>query len=310
MRRFIAPALALVLGMSAVVAADPAPKLPDPKDPTSAIMTPVALLRSNDFKGFYELMPAEDQAKAQAEWDKARTETAAGKASEGKDSEGKMAEFNAFMAKCLAPDAVDQLMLEAEPKLVDMKPDEVSQGLQMMGAMLPMMAMQGQGGKKADPEQQQLMGAVGGMMMDASQWVLTAGIDDPKKLRSAIEKLVAGAKALGVKDSKDLQALPLDEFLGRLGPVVKEMKAALAIYDLQLDPLLDSVKATAKGEGNERSLAVSFKAFGKPYALPVKVELKDGHWMVSPKNAKGLPGGNPMGGDAGGENPAMPMDPK
>jgi len=305
MRRLIAPALALVLGMSSLVAVDPAVKLPDPKDPTSAIMTPVTLLRSNDFKGFYALMPAEDQAKAKAEWDKARTETAA-----GQESEGQMAEFNAFLAKCLAPDAVDQLMKEAEPKLADMKPEEVSQGLQMMGAMLPMMAMQGQGGKKADPEQQQLMGAVGGMMMDASQWVLTSGIDDPKKLRSAIEKLVAGAKALGVKDSKDLQGLSLDEFLGRLGPVVKEMKAALAVYDLQLDPLLDSVKATAKGNGNERSLAVSFTAFGKPYALPVKVELKDGHWMVSPKNTKGLPGGNSMGGDLGDENPGMPMDPK
>ena len=54
---------------------------------------------------------------------------------------------------------------------------------------------------------------------------------------------------------------------------------------------------------------MSFTAFGKPYALPVKVELKDGHWMVSPKNTKGF-GGNPMGGDMGGENPAMPMDPK
>jgi hypothetical protein len=302
MRCLIAPALALVLGIGHAVAADPAPKTFDPKDPISAVMTPVTLLRSNDFKGFYELMPAEDKAKAETEWKASQAKAAAGG---DMGDQGQMAEFNAFLAKCLAPNAVETLYAEAEPKLADINPQEISQQLQMFSGMVPMMAMQ-QGGQQ-DPQKQQFVTALGGMMLGASQWILTAGLEDKAKLRQAITHLVAGAKGLGVKEVKELQALPLDQFLGRLGPVVKEMKAAAAIYDIQADPFLDSVKATAQGDGNERTLAVAFTAFGKPYTLPVKVELKDGHWVVSQKNAKAMSMG-PMGGM--GNDPAMPLDPK
>lgn len=302
MRRILSATLLATCLWSGAAAAD-APKASiDPKAPESAVLIPVQLLRANDFKGFFDAMPAEDQAKAKAEWE-------AGRAKQGQDAKG-MAEANEFLAKLLAPGAVAALMAEAEPKLKEMNPQELSQGLQMVGMMLAMAQMQQpQDGKKQDPAAQAAMAALGGILTDASQWVLTAGLEDPAKCRKAIERLVAGAKALGVKDVKDLQALPLDQFLARLSPLVKELKAAAAVYDVQFDAFLDSVKAKGGGAAKEGKtpLEVTFTAFGKPYTLPVQVVQKDGHWVLSPDATKPLKSMMPAAPGMGGEGMGMPL---
>lgn len=309
MRRFLAPLLVASLS-AATFAADVKP-VTDPGKPESAILLPVQLLRANDFKGFYDAMPAEEKAKAQAEWAKA-----AAKGGEGKKGEH-LDEINATLAKLLAPNAVDQIMAEAKPKLAEMNPQEISQGLQMVGMMLAMsqMQQQGQNGQKQDPTSKAAMAALGGVLTDASQWVLTAGINDEAKCRKAVERLAAGAKALGVKDVRELQTLPLDQFLARLTPLVKEAKAAAAVYDVQVDAFLDSVKVAAGPVKEGKSiLQVTALLFGKPYTVPVEVLQKDGHWIVNPKAAKPLAGALPLGGmgadDADEAEPAMPVAPQ
>lgn len=307
MRRLLAPLLLAGL-MAGASAADLKP-VADPSRPESAILLPVQLLRANDFKGFYDAMPAADKAKAQAEWAKAASKEAEGKKGEHLD------EINDMLAKLLAPNAVETLMAEARPKLAEMKPQEISQGMQMIGMMLAMSQMQQpQDGKKPDPASKAAMAALGGILTDASQWVLTAGINDEAKCRKAIERLVAGAKTLGVKDVRELQALPLDQFLARLSPLVKEAKAAAGVYDVQIDAFLDSVKVTASpAKEGKSTLQVSFASFGKPYTVPVEVMQKDGHWVVNPKAAKPLAGMLPMGGadaDADEVEPAMPAAPQ
>jgi hypothetical protein len=304
MRRILSATLLATALWTGAAAADTPKATIDPKSPESAVLIPVQLLRGNDFKGFFDAMPAEDQAKAKAEW-------AAGQAKKGEDAKG-IAEANEFLAKLLAPDATTKLMAEAEPKLKEMNPQELSQGLQMVGMIMAMSQMQQpKDGKKPDPAAQAVMAALSGILNDASQWVLTAGIEDPAKCKKAIERLVAGAKGLNVKDVKELQALPLDQFLARLSPLVKELKAAAAVYDVQLDAFLDSVKAKAgAAKDGKTPLDVSFTAFGKSYSLPVQVVQKDGHWVLSPDATNPLKSLMPQApgmGPGGPEGMAMPL---
>ena len=311
----IAPALLTlaVWGTAPVVMAADAPKAGivagiDTSTPESAVLVPARILRANDFRGIYDLLSVEEKAKAAAEWKKAQDQAKTGA------KEKDVNQINDLLAKLLSPTAVDDLFKEAEPKLATINPEETSQALQMAAGFLPMMLGQAQPGQT--PEQtknkQALAAMLQGMLTDASGWVLTAGLNDPKKLRSAIEALVGGAKALGVKNAAELQALPFDEFIGRLGPIVKQAKAAAGVYDVGIDAFLDSVKATstpgaAGATAAERALSVSFTAFGKPYTFPVTVVQKDGHWIISPKNGdqfgamkQMMPGGMPMGGEGEG----------
>lgn len=309
MRMICVPALLAVLTFGAAPvttlrAADTVEAAAVAGTPESAILLPVKVLRGNDFKGFYQLLPPDDKAKAEADWKKAQDDRKAG--GKAKDT----SEINALLAKLLAPDAVDQLMKENEPKLAQANPQELSQGLQMAAGFLPMMLGQPQPGQT--PEQAKSKQALGamlqGMLTDASGWILTAGINDPKKLRSATERLVAGAKALGVKNVEELQALSFEDFLGRLGPLVKEAKAAAGVYDVQVDGFLDSVKAVAKpalpgASADERNLDVTFTAFGKPYTFPVTVLKKGSNWIISPKNGEQFSGMKQMMPGVGGDAP-------
>ena len=277
----------------------------DTATPESAILLPARVLRANDFRGIYDLLSPEEKAKATSEWTKAQAQSKTG--AKQKD----VNELNDLLSKLLSPTAVDDLFKEAEPKLASINPQETSQALQMAAGFLPMMLGQAQPGQTAEQtkNKQAMATMLQGILTDASSWVLSAGVNDPKKLRSAIESLVAGAKALGVKNAAELQALPFEEFIGRLGPIVKEAKTAAGVYDIGIDAFLDSVKATATpaaagAAATERALAVSFTAFGKPYTFPVTVVLKDGHWIISPKNGEQfgamkqmMPGGMPMGND-------------
>lgn len=300
MRRNLLPSLLAVFALGSATTVSAA--VVDATQPESAILLPAQVLRGNDFKAFFQTLPADDRAKAENDWKESQAKSKSGKPQD-------LTQVNALLAKLLAPDAVEALFKEAEPKLAEIKPEELAQQLQMGAAFVPMMFSQPQPGQT--PEQtknKQLLGQMlAGIMTDASGWVPTAGLNDPKKLRSAIEHLVAGAKSLGVKNVEELQALPFEEFLGRVGPLVKEAKAAAGVYDVQMDAFLDSVKAVpsaaapaAGAAPEDKALSVTFAVFGKPYTIPVLVTKKDGHWVISPKNGESFGGMQKMMGGGGG----------
>jgi hypothetical protein len=319
MHRYLAPSLIGLLawtgiaatGADAVPATTPAPTTITASavgaKPESAVLLPVQVLLSNDFRGFYSLLPAADQAKAEAQWKQAQQQAKAN----GKQAD--LAEIDQTLARLLAPDALDSLTKEYEPKLNEVNPQDLSQSLKMAAMFVPMMLAQPQPGQT--PEQAQakklLSDTLAGILTDASTWVLTAGVNDPKKLRGALEHLIAGAKGLGVTQVADLQALSFGDFLGRLAPLIKEAKLAAAVYDLQIDQFLGSITAKAAepaagASPDERTLTVTFTAFGKPYSFPVQVMKQGGAWIISPKNTESLNsmrGMMPMGGE-GNDAPA------
>jgi hypothetical protein len=133
------------------------------------------------------------------------------------------------------------------------------------------------------------------------------------KARQAIEYIVAGAKALEIANAADLRALSLDEVLKRCGGFLVEFKHALAVYGLDADGFLDSIKvAGVEGDGDQRTATMQFTAFGKPHSFPVKMEKKDGRWQVSESSLAGNPLTDGLGGmipGAGGTEDLQIDDP-
>ncbi len=264
----------------------------DPSSPEAPILLTAKALKDNDFKQFFLSLPAADQAQAEKSWKDAQTNPAA--------KDGK--EFDDAMAKLLAPDAVDQLMTQVEPQLKAFDPQQTSQMMMMMSGFLPMLLQNGPDGKpKAlTPELKHTITMLQSIITDAAQWIPTANVNDPEKLRSAFGHIVAAAKALDIKDTKALRALPLTEVLGRVGPLVKELKQALAVYDLQADDFLGSITAKSAGEGDTRTLTVGFKAFGRGYETPITVERQGTKWVLSKDNASGFDAFGKMFNQGGG----------
>ncbi|MBA3707571.1 MAG: hypothetical protein H0W83_01980 [Planctomycetes bacterium] len=281
---------AIVLATSSLSAATV-----DPSKPEAAVLLPASVLRHNDFKSFFAALPAEEQTKAELEWKKAQANP------DAKDTK----QFDLAMEKLLAPDAVDQFMAQIEPQLKAIDTKGLSENLKMISGLLPMFLQQSQAQAGASAEaQQKNIAMVQSLMSDAADWLLKSGVEDPVKLRTAIGHLVAGAKSLNVADAKALQALPLTDVLDRFGPMVDEIKQAVAVYDLQVDGFLDSITATSNGTGDTRQLDVGFSAFGRSYQIPVKVENKGGKWSVSSDNGAGLGDLTKMVGGPGFAPPA------
>jgi hypothetical protein len=257
MRRVALVALTAILAIGPLAAASV-----DLSQPESAIALPALALKSNDLVGLFHAMPEADQAKAKAEWDKNRSSM----------SPNDKAEFDEFMAKMTASDAVDQMVAQAEPQLKQFNPQEAAAGVQMLGGMMAMQLAQ-------KPETKDFAQMGQQLVMDVAGWIPTAGIEKTENLRTACTHVVAAVNALGVTTADEFAALELDELLTRLGPAIKEAKSALTVYGLDPDAFLGSLTLTdITGEGDKRQAKLNFSAFGKPYIIPVDLMQKDGFW--------------------------------
>jgi len=263
MRHLSLVALTLLLAVGPLAAADLS-------QPESAIAVPAQAIKSNDLVGLFKALLPADQEKAKAEWQKARSQM----------SPSDKAEFNEFLNKMLATDAVDRIVSEMEPNLKDMNPAEMAAGVQMFGGMMAMQLAQNPQTKDQGALLQQLV-------MDVAAWLPTSGIEQPAKLRESATHFVNSIKALGVSNADELIALDLETLLTRSGDATKEMKKALTVYGLNPDAFLGSLALTnIAGTGDTRTATLSFTAFGKPYQMPADLKLKDGFWTFDADKAK------------------------
>lgn len=255
MRRTVLAALTALVCAGTLSAADLS-------TPEAAIALPAEALRTNNLIGLFETMPPADQAKAEADWDQNRQTM----------SPQKKAEANEFFTKVLAPDAVDQMMAEAEPNLAQMNPAEMAGMVQMIGGMMAMQMGQ-------DPKSKAYAPMVQGLVMDVAAWLPTAGLEDPAKLKQTITHFIAAVKKLDVTNADELCALDLRTLLTRSGAALAEGKKCLSVYGIDADAFLGSLKVTdVAGDGDKRDAKLNFTAFGKPYQLPVKLAQKEGMW--------------------------------
>ncbi|MBA3684722.1 MAG: hypothetical protein H0W72_05710 [Planctomycetes bacterium] len=244
----------------------------DPTSPEEAILAPIKALRSNDLLALFKSLPAADQAEAEQSW----------KEEGAKASPTQKAEFDQKLAILLNDDAIEQLAAQVEPMLQSYNPQEAAGQLMMVGGMIAM-------GMAQDEKSAEIGKTLQALIMDMSTWLPKAGFEDPAKLRAALTKVVAAAKALKVTTADQFFALSISDLLTRAGAAVKEIKAAFTVYELNPDAFLDSLIITkVEGSGDQRTASLQFTAFGRNHTIPVNLEQKDGKWVFKQDALEGL----------------------
>jgi hypothetical protein len=235
------------------------------KTPEQAIMLPIAAMRNNDLRALMATLPDCERDKARENWEAYRSQS---------DPIGD-ARFNQAMALIMAPGAVDSLMSMIEPGLEKMNVDDLADQIETSLAKA--------GPAKPDTE----------MVSALSTWVATAGFDDPRKMRQALSCVVDLAQAFGVRTADDLRSLNFDDLLACGGQALPHLKKALAVYGIDLDRTLDTVRvAGVEGSGPRRMATVSLTFLGQSRTLPTAVVEQDGRWFpedtkaVAPRSAR------------------------
>ncbi len=169
--------------------------------------------------------------------------------------------------------------------------------------------------------------AIADLLDGFATWSKGAGLDDADKQAKATAQFATLIKGLGIGTAAELGGISVDDAAGRLGKSLGGLKVLLALYDLQLDQVLDSAKVGAArpvpGEDDARFVTVAFTAFGKSEALPLKLVRHEDHWQIAGDSplvgwlrprfgGRGFPGmwgggGQPRDGRRGGR-PGGPGD--
>jgi hypothetical protein len=291
-RTLILAAALAAPGLAAEPAARPSPEV--------LVATATTLLQAKDMAAAFAALPKDVQDGLAADY----------AANQQKLVDPKQdKQFDEFIAKMLAPDAVETMVAEAKPGLAEFDAAQTAMQLQMVGGMVGMMLQKPAPGQtKPDPVLAAYGQALQSVGMAAAQWIPTADLASEDKLRTAAGHISAAVKALKVTSGAELRALPLKDLLGRLGPVVGELKGAAAAYDVDVDAFLASLKVTAKDVGGDKALTVAFTAFGTPVSLPLDLERDaTGGWTVSKAFAAKFAGA--MGGMMGGGDGMPPGAP-
>lgn len=238
-------------------------------DPAGAVEAVAAKLKSNDLLGAMQLMmPAAKLDELRADW----------KTSMNKEqpSEEDRAEFAANMAKLTAADAEQALFAELEPALVKFETE--------MAAQMPMMIGMGQGflmqGIQANEDMTESQKQQGIEMVNAlGTWLQTVKLTDRELAKKGIAIAVATARKLDLKTLDDLRALDFDQGMGKAGIAFGGLKDILALYGLDLNQTLGSIKAKVNSrEGSSATVGFSYSFLGKNLTGETQMVEQDGRW--------------------------------
>ena len=124
-------------------------------------------------------------------------------------------------------------------------------------------------------------------------------------------------KALNASSAAELRQTPIQTMIPRLGPTLAAVKDMLRPYDVNLDALIDSVVITKMiGDGNQRTMTVTFNALNKQRELEIDLVKRGSTWELKGPEGKPfaqfMPLVSPlltMGGFDGGK-PRVPEPPQ
>jgi len=232
--------------------------------PVASLLAPLQAVRANDLAGWFTQAPAAKRAEAAKAWQDAVAKP---------DPEAD-AKLDQGLALLTNPQAAELLAVLGAAQLKQVNMQELGLVLSANGSAL-IDAVAG-----ADAVLGQSLRL---LLSDVAAWLPTAGLDDPAKLRAAMAALSGAVQALRIASAAELRALALDDVFRRLGPALAGLKQALAVYDVHADRFLDSLLLTEiGGAGDQRSVRLTFTAFARQHALPLKLRLVDGAWEIDP----------------------------
>jgi hypothetical protein len=184
------------------------------------------------------------------------------------------AEFEEKLARITAPDAVDTLMAEIEPKLIEARPQAA--GATMMGIGAMQMAIASPESDLTAAQRATLQAALPGIQ----RWVTTTDFLSSTSMRQALTLITDAARATGIGNLDQLKMLSFEEVLAKAGSVLAASKQAVRIYGLDLDAILASMQVEVlEIEGATARVRTTVTVFDAPISGEIELVLVEGRWF-------------------------------
>jgi hypothetical protein len=234
-------------------------------DPALQIRDLVRLLRSNDVAGLLQAaVPPSNYSLLRDAYERQRSEPV---------SDTERAEFAEGLDKLIAPDAVDRMMAEIEPKLAKARPQ--ASGAIMMGMGALQVALASEDSKLTTAQRESLQAAMPGLQ----RWVSSTDFLSALSMRDALTLVSDAARRTGVRSIDDLRALSFEQLLAKSGTMFGAGKDALRIYGLDFDAIANSLQVqTLSIEGDTARVRTTVTVFDAPVSSEHELVLVEGRW--------------------------------
>lgn len=245
------------VAMSAVAAADPSVQLQDL----------VRQFRSNDLAAIVRgsLPPAHYQTLLD------KYEEARSKPISDKDR----ADFAEGLQKLIAPDAVDQLMAEIEPKMRERAVQ--SEGMILMGLGAMNMAVTSPDSDLTEEQRAMLKRALPGI----EAWVIETDFFSVDTLRQALTLMADAARRTGISDLDQIRMLSFEQLLAHGGRMLGAGKQAVKLYGIDLDAIVSTARMEVlEVEGDEARVRTTVTVFDAPLHFEQSLVLVEGRWYT------------------------------
>lgn len=234
-------------------------------DPAQQIRDLARSLRNNDLAAVVRAMvPPEEFQKLRQAYELERGKPV---------SDTERAEFEAKLARLTAPDAVDTLMAEIEPKLAEARPQAA--GAVMMGIGAMQMALAAPDTDLTAEQRATLQAALPGIQ----RWVTTTDFLSSVSMRQALTLVTDAARGTGIGNLDQLKMLSFEEVLAKAGSMLSASKEAVRIYGLDLDAIVESTQVEVLAiEGATARVRTTVTVFDAPVSTELELVLVDGRW--------------------------------
>jgi hypothetical protein len=234
-------------------------------DPAQQVLEMARMLRSNDLVGLVQAaVPPRAYEEMRTAYELHRIEPT---------SESDRAEFAEKLAKLAAPDAVDQLMVEIEPKLVEARPKAPSAILMGLGAA--QLALLSDESDLTDDQREALQRALPGFQ----DWVTSTDFLSSTSLREALTLVTDAVRSTGIRDIDQLKSMSLEQAIAQAETVLAASKQALLIYGLDLDAIADSMQVEVVSmDATTARVRTTVTVFDAPIFAEQDLVLLDGRW--------------------------------
>lgn len=234
-------------------------------DPARQLLEAARLFRSNDVVGLAQLLLSD------AQFQKARTAYETQRGREPTDAE--RAEFAEKLAKFTAPDAVDQLMAEIEPKLAEVRPQ--ASGAIMMGLGALQVAVASNNTELSADQREALTRLLPGIQA----WATRTDFLSSTTARQALTYVSDAVRGTGVDTLDELRALSFDQALSKAGAVLAAGKRSVALYGIDLDAIAQSMQVQVLSQqGDQARVRITVTVFNTPISGEHDLVLRDGVW--------------------------------
>jgi hypothetical protein len=183
------------------------------------------------------------------------------------------AEFEEAISKLTAPNAVDTLMAEIEPKLREAAPQAEGGILMAIGAMQMAAASPD---SDLTPEQRDMIRT---LTPGVERWLKSTDFFNPAIAREAVTLVTRAAQDTGVQNLDQLKMLSFEEALGAAAKVMAASKRALRLYGLDVDAIASSARfQTLSVDGDVATVRATVTIFDAPLSHNIELRQIEGRW--------------------------------